>query len=902
VFMFSSQQKSGIDGGNRIRRRISATAELPKSLALALLLTAGAAAQEPSLILGFETPGSWISSARVSSTTTRTQGSLALELRGPASATTLTSLPVGSTAPGLAGVANVGATFEVDVMLPAQGGSVVNMGSLKLLVNSPSKGLANVAAGQVNFTGFRPGIYNTMQFPIPDSVRSALGSGFNDLTFAFVLNVAGSAAGSYLFDNLRVHSVALVTTPDASTKPPAGYGGSVDLVATGSTPAAQFFEAGPVQVPDSFHLRIGDPSGTTVQLALGYDGIAAFTCTYDFVKLIDIASPKYGLASCTGGVQAGDLVAASWAQLTIMGGNDSMQIQAQLARNPAGDLVGGGILPPMPTFWGDFDGCVPAPVAGVTVTLSASCANKIAQANQIVTDFFNKVDSSNSPPNWIVTPTPEFARRHDNGASHNPQIAQPTRQDPPFDQEGHMNPGGAWDAYWRLSGSLDAETTPGNRNTTHFDGSFSGHAVLWGEDVSIVSINAKVDTDTGSLTVQPSATGSLQVFLFGNKLFDESGNASKGFNFDKSFDPPDLNLPPIEVWIFTIHLGATVSAKVEASGTLAATGFTMALTPSASLGAHVSGGVDIGIASGLVDARVDLLDVTTPVTTHAGWFTDTRPQYCAVTLVGSAHGDAQISSGGGKINLVASALFWDKTWTLFDWKSLASYNEALFDVSLSAALVPLPTSLCAQTLTVTITSPPASVAGGASLPLLGFARGNSTSPGCDTFKWSLSPVIPGEKGVIGAGCDATLWLDPPIPITATTSRILTLNVDAPIKDQFNRLIPQTGFTSETLTVTGLTPGLHIIGTVPDSGVPQPLEGKTIVFHFPDATASFDLKLFGTVTGSSETITDWAVTDSHGNIKDLGGGNSVIWFGVPHGTFTVTVTTRTRSVSMIVQLL
>jgi hypothetical protein len=96
-------------------------------------------------VMGFETVEGWIvkssfPSTRVSSTTTRTQGSFALALVNPASGTTMTSLRVPSTASALGGVGETGAIFEVDLMPPAPH---VTGGSLKLSVSSPSRGLKN---------------------------------------------------------------------------------------------------------------------------------------------------------------------------------------------------------------------------------------------------------------------------------------------------------------------------------------------------------------------------------------------------------------------------------------------------------------------------------------------------------------------------------------------------------------------------------------------------------------------------------------------------------------------------------------------------------------------------------------------------------------------------------------
>jgi len=199
----------------------------PKPIALALVAMATAAAQilpvllpMPSdSIMGFETTAGWILTssspfAGVSSTTVRTQGNFALGLVNLPRQATLTSLPVASTASALIGLENTGAGFEVDVMLPRAG----NQGSLQLSLSSPSRGLNNQLISQVDLSGFRTGIYSTMGFPIPDTVRSALsGAPFQDLTFKFVLSLPITTGGpipaqrQYLFDNLRVHSVPPAT-------------------------------------------------------------------------------------------------------------------------------------------------------------------------------------------------------------------------------------------------------------------------------------------------------------------------------------------------------------------------------------------------------------------------------------------------------------------------------------------------------------------------------------------------------------------------------------------------------------------------------------------------------------------------------------------------------------------
>lgn len=882
-------------------------------MALAFAFIASAAAQIPlpppalnaiNPIMGFETPEGWIvksssASTRVSLSATRTQGSFAFALVNPATGTTMTSLHVPSIAGALAGIGEVSAIFEVDVMPPAPH---VNGSSLKLSVSSPSRGLKNELMGQVELTGLRGGIYTTLKFPIPEKVRSALGGAtFEDLSFEFVLTLPPSglplpiaAPPQFLFDNLRVHAVPLVTAKPG-IKPPAGYGGSVDLVTIGDEPAAQSFTIGAVQIPDGFHLEQGAAGTTKVKLALGYDGNAALTCTYDDAGPTETRGNSYILNSCTGGAQAGDLVGANFAQLIIVGGSSSMKIRAQLAKNPVGDLVGSDIIPPMPTFWGNFDGCQPAPVKGKVHTVSPSCAAQIAEANQIVTDYFNRVKDSKSAPNWIVTPIPELARRHGNGLPHNnlpqpklPHISPltPTQSsDLPFDQEGHMNPGGDFDAYWRLNGDFNTSNDPTTGNSsTHFDAAFSGHVVLFGGDVDVVSVNATADTTSGS---SPTATGSLHMFLFGVELpGGGSADASTGFNFNIS-QSTEFDLPPIPIWIFSITPGATASVGVVASGTLAATGISLAVSPQASMGAHVLGGIDIpGQVSGGVDARIDLLDILVPLTAQAGWSINTLPQSCATTVNFALKGAVQISAGGGEVDLVATIgpcpFCFSDSWPVFSWPALVTIDQTLFEFGpTTLAAIPLPVFLCAKPITVSILSPTSSAVTGISNPLTGFD--NAGFADCNNYKWSVNAPDT-LNPVSGQGCNVSATFN------ALGSRTLSLSVVDNITDQFGRTISETGSASESLNVAALAPGTYISATNPVNldNVQGPFNGKFLSFlvgHFPTV-----IQLTGEVIGSSGTTSAWSVTDSSGTTTPIGKGLTVNWTVPTFDTYTITMTT------------
>ncbi len=869
-----------------------------KGAALATAFIASVAGQIPlppldlsSEITGFEAPSGWVvksnsAATRVSSTTTRTQGSFAYALVNPPGLATLTSLPVTSTTKALAGVSEAGAILEVDVMLPAEDG---NTGSLKLSVSSFSRGISNELIGEVDLSKFRTGIYSTMQFPIPDRVRTALGNAtFKDLVFELVLSsprtdIPAASARQYLFDNLRVHSVPLVDAT-TGTKPPAGYGGSVNLEAIGDAPATQSFTIGAVQVPDSFHLTEGSAGTTTVTLALGHDGNPAFTCTYD-ADPADTSGQSYIVKSCTGGVRAGDLVGANFAQLAIAGASPLMKLRAQLARNPIGDLVGSGIVPPMPTFWGKFDTCVPAPVQGKVHTTSSSCDNQVAEANKIVTDYSNKVSDAKVVPNWIVTPTPDGALRHGNGlpnpnrpgavsakveAKNIAPLDTPQTNDFPFDNSGHVNEGGDFDAYWRLNGDFNTSSDSSTGNgSTHFDAEFSGHVVLFGGDVNVVSVSATADTTSGN---SPSATGSAHMFVLGIEIpGGGSADASTGFNFNIS-ETEDVNVFEVRYWIFALEAGVTFSGGVNTTGTLAATGFNLSVGPFADMGAHIFGGIDVGFASGGVDARADLLNVSTPLTAQAGLLINTAPQSCSLAVDIDLNGSVIISSLGGEIDLVATfgdcPICYTVSHNLLTWSPITSTTQNLFSVGpTNLAAVPLPVLLCpVPPFNVTIQSPTISVP--QSLPQKLVATANNT---VGTVNCTWSGFQSGDTPPSPQGCEAQATFGNLGP------RTLAVNAVNTVTDLFGRQFTATASASEALDVANLPPGDYITATSPTQPpVCSPVFGCTILqppfngqtLTIPESIFPASIVITGEVIPSAGTTTTWTATDSSGTTTTI----------------------------------
>jgi N-acetylneuraminic acid mutarotase len=800
-------------------------------MTLQRLLTASAAAPQiqpssnPNAIMGFESLGTWnVLSNKlppptftVATTTTRTQGVAAYSIANPPELITLYSQPVASTATALTGIGNTGALLQVDVLIP-----VSTSGGIWAYLSSPSHELYLVSLGYVPLNKYRAGIYNTIGFSIPESVSSALGGAtFNDLTFAFLVASPETVTGAYLFDNLRIFSVQLVQTP-TGTPPPAGYGGSVNLVVPGNAPVTQTFNLGPTQIPNGFHLKQGTAGATTVQLQLGLDGNPALTCTYG-PDSTDSTDESYIFTSCTGGHMPGDLVNANWVYQAIVGGNQAQIIHAQLAQNPMGDVTGAGLLPPMPTFWGDSDTCTPAPVTGTVVTTSTSCANQVAKANQIITTYFNQVNNANPSPNWIATPVPEFALRHGNGTpTTNLKGAQATSTDPLFNTGGDLNPGGSFDAYWLLSTQLTPTDVAGtDENDTYFDANLSAHAVLFGDDVDVVDVTMTADTDSGQTVPhqkKPTSSGSIGLFVFGNEIYGPiTFIPSKGFTVTSPssyLKPIEYDLPqPIEIWIFSITLGATAGAGIDAYGPAnVPSGLALNIFPTLSLGAHAYGAVNLYIASGGVDVRVDLIDLSPAVTADADWTPNTNASTCAVTLSGSLNGNVTFGSLGGEVDLEATfgdcPFCYTDSWPLFSWNPLISESWNLFNDTIGPQLIGLPASMCTLPgVTAQISSPVSGATLYSGSPATLQASAITVPPLNTTYNWTFTPGKNASSVTVNSG---GMTASPNVTFGAPTSGStsswtigLTVNVSGKSAGgtQINLNLPAT-----PVTISVITPG------------------------------------------------------------------------------------------------
>jgi hypothetical protein len=641
-------------------------------------------------VTGFESKAGWsVSSGTVTSTATRSEGAAALAVTAPQNYTTLVSAKLASTAPALAALTNAGSSVALDLEIPTSQPNPYYLGAVQLYVSCPSRSVYNQYLGQTELTGKALGMFQTYTFAVPDAVRAQLlGATYSDLTFTIALNAPAGAKGTYLFDNLRTKSPATESI---------GAGPSIDLVATlnrspaQNTPGTAAFAGGTIQIPAGFHVSRGSAGTGSARLDLGFGATTSISCTYK------ASSDKtaYLFSSCTGGpTAAGDIVPSGSATLTIVSSDANAvftKIKAQLAYNALGDRLGTKLLPPIPTFWGETS----------------------AEINAIATAFFQS--EVNAPPTeerFVTLPVPDFARRHGDGSPVDGLGGPPPDpNDPAFNKSGHMNPGGWMDAYWQLQGSI-SPAQAGQNFTSHFDASASAHAVVAGNDISILNVTTTIDTDSGHTTpsgfTNPSSHGTLGVFVFGNQVANDQADQTTGFHFNPSVSRT-IDAPPLQFWIFSITVGLTASAGIETTGSLAVNGFQITATPSATFGAHIEGGVDILIAAGGVNVSVQLLDVQIPMVVSSLFDISTNPAVCGGVLNYEANAQVTIASGGGSVDLVARigiCPFCDhESVNLFGWGPLASKTYTLFDLAKSNQLFSLPGGTCNTGLTVKVEAP-----------------------------------------------------------------------------------------------------------------------------------------------------------------------------------------------------
>ena len=843
-------------------------------------------------ILGFESTAGWkVSSGTVAlSTAARTQGAAALAVTAPQNYTTLVSGQLSSSLAPLAGLTNAGATVELDLELPTSQPSPFYFGALQLYVSVPSRGVYNQYLGQSELTGQQLGTFQTYQFAVTSFVRTQLaGATFSDLTFTVALNAPAGAKGTYIFDNLRTTSPATAQV---------GSGPSVDLVAqlatapASNTPGLATFTAGTIQIPASFHVKIGDAGKGTALFELGFGTTTSVSCKY--VASSDTTS--YLFSSCATGNVAGDIVPASFARLTLQSADPAQaltKVRAQLAYNALGDQVGTKLVPPIPTFWG--------------TTLAD--INTISQA-------FTQLQINNPPPveRFVALPIPDFAKRQGDGSPVNALNGATPRapSDPPFDFKGDLNnssdgsPTGQFDAYYEIAGSISAADN-NQTFTSHFDATGTVGVVVLGDNVQVLRVATTVDTNNGGTSAggsnQPTGTATFQAFVFGDQIENDSTTQQTGFSFNPTVSQ-SFETPPIPIWIFSIQGGVTASAGVQFTGALAINGFQLTATPQASVSANIEGGVNIGVASGGVNVTVQLIDVQMPTVATLTLDVSTDPSVCAATLNANVNGSVKLSSGGGSVALQASIgpcpFCYSDSWNIFSWNGLNLGTVAFpapFPIQIGGQLFALPTSLCREPLNVIISQPTNDASEFATIafptqvsasrpPANGQFIGDSV--GCNFITWTSSD--PGATFSPSAvGCSPLVTFSAG---TAGTTQTLT----ATAVDQFG----ETGAATVSLTVA----------TPPTGPVPQiiaPLDGSE--------NASGVVTLEGTFSGGTGTVTatwtaDGSTTPIDTQTFAAGSGVQLAPFSIGEfnggHTFTLTVTdsnaaSNSASVSILVDV-
>jgi len=268
---------------------------------------------------------------------------------------------------------------------------------------------------------------------------------------------------------------------------------------------------------------------------------------------------------------------------------------------------------------------------------------------------------------------------------------------------------------------------------------------------------------------------------------------------------------------FTMTLGATVDAELAANGSISVQGVDFTVTPSGSLGGHVEGGIGFALANGSVDARVNLIKVSVPVSAQAKWVLNTDPSICALTLSGEVKGDLTVSSGGGEVDLDATfgdcPFCYTDTETLFKWGPLASASYNLFDGVVDTQLFGLPASLCSFPITVSIVSPAsgASLSSGLPITFSGSAAPNNQSLAhSSSYTWTYTP---GTNASTATG--STTGANPVVTFGAPSSGssstwTIGLTGSVTVTSAGGTQITQTASaTPITVTVTNLASGVYI---------------------------------------------------------------------------------------------
>src|ERR1017187_7875119 len=157
---------------------------------------AHAATVSPFDVLGFEVATDWTSTTvQPTLSTQHTEGSSSLAVKA-VGYTLLKSVPFSISSP-------LGSTISLDLFLPTQQPNPNWFGAVQLYVDCPSKNAFNAFVGQVELTGLKVNVFNSLSFPVAQSVQNSIGVSCSNLDLSIAVNVPSNATGTYLLDDIQ---------------------------------------------------------------------------------------------------------------------------------------------------------------------------------------------------------------------------------------------------------------------------------------------------------------------------------------------------------------------------------------------------------------------------------------------------------------------------------------------------------------------------------------------------------------------------------------------------------------------------------------------------------------------------------------------------------------------------
>lgn len=151
-------------------------------------------------VLGFETASAWYGPGSITSSALSSQGEASLAVDPPGSYARYTSDAV-----ELTGQLR---SIALDFRLPTVRPNPSWFGSVQVFVTCAQRAVFSEFVGQVELTGKPLGVFTPLEYAVPASLRTRLGSGCSHLVVTLGLNVP-SATATYWLDNLRLRTELL---------------------------------------------------------------------------------------------------------------------------------------------------------------------------------------------------------------------------------------------------------------------------------------------------------------------------------------------------------------------------------------------------------------------------------------------------------------------------------------------------------------------------------------------------------------------------------------------------------------------------------------------------------------------------------------------------------------------